>query len=110
VNGKQLAFYINPWQQYASTVDQMVDKRNHLDPINKVSFAQKFLTQIRNRCLEIETLTSGVGVVISKKDLNDCLEEACRGILKQDEVEMRTRCEAFALQQTQLENLLYIKD
>jgi hypothetical protein len=42
-----------------------VDKRHHLDPINKVSFAQKFLTQIRNRCLEIETLTSGVGVVIS---------------------------------------------
>lgn len=62
-----------------------------------MSFAQKFLTQIRNRCLEIETLTSGVGVVISKKDLNECLEEACRGILKQDEVEMRTRCEAYAL-------------
>jgi hypothetical protein len=63
-------------------VDQHIDKRNHLDPINKVSFAQKFLTQIRNRCLEIETLTSGVGVVISKKDLHECLEEACRGILK----------------------------
>jgi len=65
LNGKQFEYYIHPCQQFASTLDQKVDKRHHLDPINKVSFAQKFLTQIRNRCLEIETLTSGVGVVIS---------------------------------------------
>lgn len=74
-----------------------MDKRNHLDIINKVSVAQKFLTQIRNRCLEIETITSGVGMVISQKDLNECLEEACRGIVKTGEVEMRSRCETFAL-------------
>lgn len=65
INGKQFEFYVHPCQQFASTVHQRVDKWNHLDPINKVSFAQKFLTQIRNRCLEIETLTSGKGVVIS---------------------------------------------
>jgi len=68
------------------------------------------LTQIRNRCLEIETLTSGIGVVISQKDLNECVQETCRGIIKHNEVEMRTRSETHALQMVHLENLLYIKD
>ncbi len=68
------------------------------------------MTQIRNRCLEIETLTSGIGVVISQKDLNECLEETCRGIIKHNEIEMRTRCEAHAMQLSHYENLLYIKD
>ncbi|CDW82479.1 UNKNOWN [Stylonychia lemnae] len=110
VNGKLLEFYVHPCQQFASTRDQKVDKRNHLDIINKVSFAQRFLTQIKNRCLEIETITSGLGMVISQKDLNECLDEACRAIVKQGEVEMRTRCETFAMQQIQYENMIYIKD
>ena len=49
-------------------------------------------------------------MVISQKDLNECLEEACRSIVKTGEVEMRSRCETFAMQQVQYENLLYIKD
>jgi hypothetical protein len=60
--------------------------------------------------LEIETLTSGTGIVISVKDLNECLEEICRSLVKNGEIEMRTRCEYFALHQAQFENLLYIKD
>lgn len=51
-----------------------------------------------------------MGLVISQKDLNECLEEACRSIVKTGEVEMRTRCETFALQQSQYENVIYIKD
>jgi hypothetical protein len=51
------------------------------------------LTQIKNRCLEIQTLTSGTGVVISAKDLNECLEECCRSLIKYGEIEMRTRCD-----------------
>ena len=51
-----------------------------------------------------------MGVVISTKDLNECLEEICRGLIKTGEIEMRTRCETFALQQVQYENLIYIKD
>jgi hypothetical protein len=43
-------------------------------------------------------LTSGPGLVISVKDMNECLEEACRAIVKYGEIEMRTRCEAFAIQ------------
>ena len=68
------------------------------------------LTQIKNRCLEIETLTSGTGIVISSKDLNECLEECCRSLIKYGEIEMRTRCEYLATNLIQYENLLYIKD
>ena len=68
------------------------------------------LTQIKNRCLEIETLTSGVGVVISSKDLNECLEECCRSLIKNGEIEMRTRCEYLTTSLLQYENLLYVKD
>jgi len=93
MNDKRIEIYVHPCQQFASTFDQETDKRNHLNIINKVGPIQKLLTQMKNRCLEIETLTSGVGVVISSKDLNECLEEACRSILKYGEIEMRTRCE-----------------
>ena len=88
----------------------MVDKRNHLDVINKVGPIQKLLTQIKNRCLEIETLTSGTGIVISSKDLNECLEECCRSLIKFGEIEMRTRCEYLSMNLVNYENLLYIKD
>ena len=60
--------------------------------------------------MEIETLTSGVGVVLSSKDLKECLEDTCRGIIKHGEVEMRTRCETHAMQVVYFENLLYFKD
>ena len=51
------------------------------------------LTQLKNRCLEIETLTSGHGIVISSKDMNEVLKELCRNILIQGEIEMRNRTE-----------------
>jgi hypothetical protein len=88
----------------------MVDKRSHLDIINKVGPIQKMLTQIKNRCLEIETLTSGTGIVISSKDLNEVLEECCRSLIKYGEIEMRTRCEYLSMNLIQYENLIYVKD
>jgi hypothetical protein len=60
--------------------------------------------------LEIDTLTSGKGVIISSKDLTECLREFARSIVKNGEVEMRTRCEFFSLQIVQYENMLYSKD
>jgi hypothetical protein len=60
--------------------------------------------------LEIQTLTSGTGVVISSKDLTECLEECCRTLIKTGEIEMRTRCEHLYQYQFQLENLVYVKD
>ena len=102
--------FIHPVQQFASTLDQEVDNRNHLDIINKVGPIQKMLTQIKNRSLEIETITSGAGVVISRKDLNECLEECCRALIKHGEIEMRTRCEYLSMFVEQLTNQLYVKD
>lgn len=73
------------------------DARNHLDIINKVPAIQKMYTQINNRSLEIQTLTSGVGVVITRKDLNESLDECCRSLVQFSEIEMRTRCEHMAM-------------
>jgi len=102
--------FIHPVQQFASTLDQEVDNRNHLDLITKVGPIQKMLTQIKNRSLEIETLTSGAGVVISRKDLNECLEECCRALIKSGEVEMKNRCDHLCMMAEQLEHQLYVKD
>ena len=110
INGKRLEILIHPMQQFASTFEQVVDKKNHLDIINKVGPVQKMLTQFRNRCLPVETLTSGQGFMISHKDLNECLVELCRSIVKYGEIEMRTRCEHLSLLVLQYENLLYTKD
>lgn len=49
-------------------------------------------------------------MVISSKDLNECLEECCRSLIKYGEIEMRSRCEGLAMNMVQYENLLYIKD
>ena len=97
-------------QQFASTFDQAIDKKSHLDIINKVESVQRMLTQFMNRCLPIETLTSGAGFTISAKDLNECLNELCRSHVKSCEIEMRTRCEQLSMLILQYENLLYTKD
>ena len=88
---------IHPVQQFASTLNHKIDARNHLDILNKVPSIQKMLTQIRNRSVEVQTITSGLGIVISAKDLKDCLEECCRSLVKHGEIEMRTRCEHLTL-------------
>ena len=110
MNGKRLEVLIAPQQQFASTFDLPQDKKNHLDIINKVAPVQKMLTQFENRCLKIETLTSGSGVVISSKDLNECMKDLCRNIVKFSETEMRTRCEHMGMMLVQYENMLYNKD
>lgn len=68
------------------------------------------LVQMKNRCLEIETLTSGHGIVISSKDLNETLRELCRGVVQYGEIEMRTRCEHLYTIIKEYENQLYYKD
>jgi hypothetical protein len=92
------------------TFDLSHDKRNHLDITNAVSAVQKMLTALSNRCLEIKTLTSGEGVVISKKDLEETMRDLCRSIIKNNEIAMRTRVEHLSLTILQYENMLYAKD
>jgi hypothetical protein len=43
--------------------------------------------------LVVNTLTGGEGIIIRTKDLNSILEDLCRSIIKNGEIEMRTRCE-----------------
>jgi hypothetical protein len=92
MNGKRLEVLIDVHQQFAATLDDK-DKLNHLDIVNKVGAVQKFLTQIKNRMLTIKTLTGGEGIIIRTKDLLTILDEFTRGIIKQGEIEMRTRCD-----------------
>ena len=110
MNGKRLGLLIDNNQQFAMTFDLQQDKRNHLDITNAVSAVQKMLTALSNRCLEIRTLTSGEGVVISKKDLEETMRDLCRSIIKNNEISMRTRVEQLSLTILQYENMLYSKD
>ena len=68
-----LKAYVHPQQQFAATLYQSVDPHSHLNVLNKLEFVQTFLTKLRNRCTEVETLASGPGIVFSMKDFNECL-------------------------------------
>ena len=84
---------MHPQQQFASTMLQDVDRLGHLDIINKIGFVQQFLTRLRNRCTEVDTLTSGPGIVFSMKDFNECISIFCKQALKYAEESLRQRTE-----------------
>ena len=56
-----------------------------MDVVTKVDFVQNLLTKLRNRGTEVDTLTSGTGMVFTIKDLNECLNDFCRDIVKYSE-------------------------
>lgn len=85
--------FVHPQQQFASTLYQSVDHNSHLNVVNKLDFVQSFLTKLRNRCTEVDTLASGPGIVFSMKDFNECLQAFCQGLLKYSEAELRGRVE-----------------
>ena len=62
-----------------------VDRLSHLDSINKVSHIQTFLTRLKNRGTEVETLTSGPGYIFTLKDINDCIASLSKGLIKYGE-------------------------
>jgi hypothetical protein len=41
--------------------------------VTKLGEVQKFISKLRNRGTEVETLTSGPGMVFTVKDLNECI-------------------------------------
>jgi hypothetical protein len=102
--------FIHPYQQFASTLYETVDRNPHLDIVTKASFVQQFLTRLRNRCTEVETLTSGPGVVFSMKDFNDCIQTLCRGMIKYWETSIRSINETSLLKSHHLQHLVYIKE
>lgn len=78
--------------------------------VTKVTEVQKFITKLKNRGTEVETLTSGPGIVFTVKDFNECLQGLCRGLIKYGEKEMRARSEDMFKKESHFMNLLYIKD
>ena len=110
MSNTQLHAHVHPYQRFASTCYPTVDKLAHLDITTKVAPMQKFLTKLRNRCTEVETLTSGPGYVFTVRDFNDCVQMLCRSLIKYSEVELKGRSETFALKEQHLLNLVYVKD
>ena len=54
----------------------------HLDLSNKVTAVQSLITKMRNRGTEVETLTSGPGMVFTIKDINEILIDFCNITIK----------------------------
>jgi hypothetical protein len=106
----QINAFIHPYQQFASTLFETVDRNPHLDIVTKASFVQQFLTRLRNRCTEVETLTSGPGVVFSMKDFNDCIQTMCRGMVKYCETTVRSMNETSSLRIQQLQHHAYTNE
>ena len=106
----QINAFIHPYQQFASTLFETVDRNSHLDIVTKASFVQQFLTRLRNRCTEVETLTSGPGIVFSMKDFNDCVQTLCRGMIKYCETTVRSMSETHSLKTQQLNHLVYVNE
>lgn len=65
---------------------------------------------MRNRCTQVETLTSGPGIVLTAKDINDILIEFCRAIVKDHEKQFKSRTESAHLKEQELGNAIYAKD
>jgi hypothetical protein len=106
---QQIQSYVHPNQQFASTLFQEVDKLPHLNVLTKIGFAQSFLTRLRNRGTEVETLTSKA-IVFTMKDFNECLQIFCKSLLKYGETELRTRSETHAVRENQFRHLVYVKE
>lgn len=110
VSSKEMYALVHPQQQFASTVLQNVDRNSHLDVVQKVGPVQSFLTRLKNRCTEVETLTSGPGLVFTLKDFNDCVRQMSKGLVKYCEVELKTRSETMTVRVQHLEHLLYSRE
>mmetsp|Transcript_1933 Transcript_1933/g.1846 ORF Transcript_1933/g.1846 Transcript_1933/m.1846 type:complete len:131 (+) Transcript_1933:224-616(+) len=78
--------------------------------VTKVSEIQRFVTKLKNRGTEVETLTSGPGMVFTVKDFNECLQMLCKGLIKYGEKEMRSRSEELSKKESHYISLLYVKD
>ena len=61
----------------------------------KLSFVQEFLTKLSNRGTEVETLTSGPGIVFIMRDFDDALHHFCRKMIIYGEQELKSRSDLF---------------
>ena len=106
----QISSFIHPFQQFAFIWFPTIDKNSHLNMVNKVSSVQKFLTRLKNWCIEVETFTSWPRIVFTIKDFNDCVQMLWRDLIKYGEIELRSRSETAVLKESHLLHLVYMKD
>ncbi|CDW75699.1 UNKNOWN [Stylonychia lemnae] len=102
--------YVGSIQNFAPSFFDHVNKNAHLEVVNRVQQMQVLLTKIRNRGMDIETLTSGPGIVFTYKDLNECLQQFCNDAISYSEKELRLRTNSFTQIVSQQKHLIYIKD
>ena len=107
---REIDAHIHPFQQFAVTLYDQVDPNSHLDAVNKCGQVQSFITRLKNRGTEVETLTSGPGYVFTLKDINDCVSTLAKSMIKYAELELRSRCEQAAKKEEWFTELLYCKD
>ena len=79
----------------------------HLDISNKVIAVQSLITKMRNRGTEVETLTSGPGMVFTIKDINEILIDFCNVTIKDQEKQFKSRSELFKLMEENYRNIVY---
>lgn len=77
---------VRPWQAFTNGLcsDELTGR---LDLSRKIGFLQNFITKLRNRCTQVDSRTSGPSLVFSVKDLQDCIEQLCRQMVRFGEVE-----------------------
>ena len=65
---------------------------------------------MRNRGLPTKTLTSGLGIVFTFKDLNECIHDFCSEMMFFGEKQLKQRTEAHMAQIEQLKEIIQYKD
>ena len=54
---------VRPEQEFASVLFSKYDKQQHKNTISRFSTVQSYLTQLKNRCSHVQTLTTGPAIV-----------------------------------------------
>lgn len=62
---------------------------------------------MRNRGTEVETLTSGPGMVFTIRDINEILIDFCNTTIKDGEKQFKSRTEMFKLIEDNYRTLVY---
>ena len=57
---------------------------------------------MRNRGTEVDTVTSGPGIVMTIKDVNEILVDFCRQSIADGTRQLKSRTETFSILQAQL--------
>lgn len=102
--------YIPSKSGFASTLFDHVNRHQHLEISSKLPAIQAFLTKIRNRGLPTKTLTSGLGIIFTFKDFNECIHDFCQEMILFGEKTLKLRSESYLSRIQQLTEIIHYKD